>query len=388
MSETAAPLHSGPIPPLPRAAVPFVTFAALLRANGFSVAPEQTESFVTAVGLLGPRHMSDIHRAAVATLAPPVELKAEFDALFRAHFLGQTLSAPAMGDDKDERVYEPDEGEAEIFEPEEANRSGTDATGTEVLTARSFAPVADAEALRRFRRTAPEHLPRRRSRRFAAKSGGTRPDLRRALREAVKRDGEVVRLPQLTRRTRQRRILLLIDVSGSMKGETDASLRIAHTLYQVAERAEVFTIGTRLTRITRALRHRNRDLALTAASQSVADWDGGTRLGDALAAFLSVPRYAGFARSAYVVVLSDGLERGDPSRLVAATERLSRLAHRVLWLSPLAGSDGFVPQTEALQAIAPFISRFGSAASIHAITEEILDRADTAPGRHFREHRP
>ncbi|MEM8855892.1 MAG: hypothetical protein AAGD34_19475, partial [Pseudomonadota bacterium] len=150
MSEDAAAQDTGAIPSLPRAAVPFVTFAALLRANGFSVAPEQTESFVTAVGLLGPREMSDIHRAAIATLAPSVEARDAFDALFRAHFLGQTLSAPAMGDDEDERVYEPEKGEAEIFEPEEANRSGTDATGAEVLTARSFAPLADAEALRRF----------------------------------------------------------------------------------------------------------------------------------------------------------------------------------------------------------------------------------------------
>jgi hypothetical protein len=194
----------------------------------------------------------------------------------------------------------------------------------------------------------------------------------------VKRDGEVLRLPELARRTRQRRILLLIDVSGSMKGQTEASLRLAHTLAQAAERAEVFTVGTRLTRITRALRHRQQATALAAASAAVADWDGGTRLGDALQAFLAVPRFAGFARSAFVVILSDGLERGDPRALVDAVARLSRLAWRVLWLSPLAAEADFTPQTEALSAIAPFLARIGDASSPERITRELLTFARAA----------
>ena len=150
--------------------------------------------------------------------------------------------------------------------------------------------------------------------------------MRRALREAVRRDGEVVRLPVLQRRLAQRRVLLLIDVSGSMKDRTDTQLRFAHTLARATNRLEVFTLGTRLTRITRAMRRSSRDQALAMASTLVADWDGGTRLGDALQAFLAVPRFAGFARGAFCIVLSDGLERGDPSAMTDAVARMSRLA--------------------------------------------------------------
>jgi uncharacterized protein with von Willebrand factor type A (vWA) domain len=362
---------------LPRAARPFVTFASLLRANGFAVAPEQTESFVAAVGLLGPRSMADIYQAALATLAPDPDRRDVFDALYRAHFLGHSLAGEAPVSEE-EIVTEPEDGEDDVFEPDEASEAGAEATRAEVLTGRRFGTLADAEALRRFRRRAPEALPRRRSRRFAARRTGDRPDLRRALRDAVKRDGEVVRLPALARRTRQRRILLLVDVSGSMKGQTDGALRFAHALRHAADRVEVFTVGTRLTRITRPLRHRSAAVALDAAASAVADWDGGTRLGEALGAFLAVPRYAGFARSALVVIVSDGLERGDPAPLVAAVERLSRLAWALLWLTPLASGPAFRPETEALKAVAPFVTRFGAAGSPADLATEILSIARAA----------
>lgn len=362
---------------LPRAARPFVTFASVLRRHGFPVAPEQTASFIAAVGLLGPRGMSDVYHAALATLAPDPDRRDEFDALYRAHFLGHTLPAVAPISEE-EIVTEPEDGEDELFQPEEESEAGGEATRLEVLAGRRLDGLGEDEALRRFRRTAPTALPLRRSRRFGTRRSGERPDLRRALREAVKRDGEVVRLPRLARRNRQRRILLLVDVSGSMKGHTDGTLRFAHALRHAAERVEVFTVGTRLTRITRALRHRNPPIALDAASAAVADWDGGTRLGDALQAFLAVPRYAGFARSALVVIVSDGLERGDPAALVAAAERLSRLAWAILWLTPLASGASFRPETEALKAVAPFVTRFGAASSPAVLASEILTFARAA----------
>jgi uncharacterized protein with von Willebrand factor type A (vWA) domain len=166
-------------------------------------------------------------------------------------------------------------------------------------------------------------------------------------------------------------VLLLIDVSGSMKDQTDGYLRFAHALARATDRVEVFTLGTRLTRISRALRGRNRDQALALASTLVADWDGGTRLGDALQAFLAVPRFAGFARGALVVILSDGLERGDPEALTDAVERLSRLAWATLWLNPLASGDAR-PETEALTAILPFIDRMGDGSSPQRLCAEVL----------------
>lgn len=360
---------------LPRAAAPFVAFAPLLRANGFAVAPEQTLTFVEAVGLLGPGGMADIRRAALACLAPPPERRAEFDALFRAHFFGQTVAADAPGDGPDDEMWIGEEaaGTVEPPEPDEQNQAGEQATGSEVLSRRLFPPLGEAEALRRFRRAAPRRLPRRRSYRRTPAKAGDAWNMRRSLRHAVRTDGEVMSLPKMQRKWRQRRLLLLIDVSGSMKATSDAHLRFAHALAGAGERAEVFTIGTRLTRISRALRHRNRDQALARAAAVVADWDGGTRLGDALAAFLAVPRFATFARGAAVIVLSDGLERGDHGTMVDAVARLSRSAWRLVWLTPLAAGSGFEPQTEALAAVRPYLDTIGDAGSIERICTQVLE---------------
>jgi uncharacterized protein with von Willebrand factor type A (vWA) domain len=356
---------------LPRALTPFVAFPALLRANGFAVAPDQTTAFIAATGLLGPRGIEDLHRAARATLAPPPERFDEFDALFRLAFLGQSLATPGSAEaDETTRAFDDRDGGDTPPEAEE-EPSGTEPSGAERLFARRFAPLPEAEALRRFRRAAPDRLPRRRSRRLATAARGV-PDLRRALRDAVARDGELVELPRRARRARRRRVLLLIDVSGSMKDRTDSHLRLAHALAQAHDRAEVFTLGTRLTRVTRALRRREPTQALALAATLVADWDGGTRLGDALQAFLAVPRFAGFARGALVVLLSDGLERGDPAAMVDAVERLSRLAWGLLWLTPLARDRGYAVGTAALAAVLPFLDRLGDGSSADRLCSEIL----------------
>ncbi len=359
---------------LPRATRPFVEFPTLLRANGFAVAPEQTTSFLAAIGLLGPRSIEDIRQAAYATLAPQPERRADFDALFAFHFLGQHgVDVVAPSDEIEEvKVQEESrEGEEPLYS-DEINEAGEAPTGAEALSARRFGGMTDSEALRRFARAAPTHLPRRRGYRRMRARRGTSFDRRRSLREAARHDGEVMRLWRLRRRTRQRRILLLIDVSGSMKERTEAHLRLAHALAHAVERIEVFTFGTRLTRVTRAMKLKNRDQALAVASTLVSDWDGGTRIGDALQAFLAVPRFAGYARGAVTLILSDGLERGDPAAMREAVARLSRRAWRVSWLTPLAAAPGFRPETEALKAIAPFVDDIADGGSVEAICAHVL----------------
>ena len=175
-------------------------------------------------------------------------------------------------------------------------------------------------------------------------------------------------------------MLLLIDVSGSMKQRTDAHLRFAHALVGAVERAEVFTIGTRLTRVTPALRLKNREQALAAAASVVADWDGGTRIGDALQAYLAVPRFAGYARGALVLIVSDGLERGDHRAMTEAVARLSALAWRVSWLTPLAADPRYRPQTSALAAILPLIDDLADGSSTERLCAHVLalSKAGTA----------
>ena len=363
---------------VPTAAQPFLTFPTLLRANGFAVSPDQTMGFVEAVGLLGPGTIDDIRRAAVAMLAIPHDRQDAFNALFDAHFLGLSPPQAMPGDDEEVEAHEATGETADIPEEPSDDAPGDDATAAERLGHRALADRPE-QALADLRRHGPARLPRRRSRRFRKDTGGT-PDLRRALREAAKRDGEVLTLPMRRRQTRQRRIVLLIDVSGSMSERTESALRLAHTLMRVTVRLEVFTLGTRLTRVTPALRLVHPARALYRASALIADIDGGTRIGEALTAFLSVPRYAGFARGAAVIVLSDGLERGTPDTLITAIRRLQRLAWRLDWLSPLT-PDG-LPQTEALQAILPMLDHLGDGATTQAITRHILTMGSEL--RHLR----
>ena len=271
-------------------------------------------------------------------MAPPPERFAEFDALFDAHFLG-SIGPGLEGEPSDEEPIRAAEDFSVGPEPifgDETRESGAKATTAERLSARRFAPGDEGETLRRFARALPARVPRRRGYRWRSARGGPGTDARRMFRDAMRHAGEFVRLRQRRRRLRQRRIVVLIDVSGSMKERTQAHLALAHALVRAADSVEVFTIGTRLTRITRPLRLRNREQALGTASLLVADWDGGTRIGDALHAFLAVPRFAALARGAALVVLSDGLERGDPTAMGDAVARFARLCWRIIWLTPLA----------------------------------------------------
>ena len=358
----------------PDAIRPFLSFVTLLRANNFVVAPEQTTMFLEAVSLLGPRDPNDIRRAGHATLAPPPERRAAYELLFRIHFLGEDAPEMAEGDD-DEIVRVQEDRRGDDDEPpaaDEVNETGEAATGAEVLTQRRFGPEGENAALRRLMRQAQRRLPKRFSRRRMRGRRGPQVDLRRTLREAARNDGEVMKLLRLRKRLGVRRVLLLIDVSGSMKGRTEENLRLAHALAQATPRLEAFTFGTRLTRITRPMRLKRREQALAAASHIVADFDGGTRIGDALAAFLAVPRFAGYARGAVTLIISDGLERGDPAAMADSVAKLARRAWRLDWLTPLATTPGFRPQTEALRAVAPLIDAFAPGGSTSAIVDHIL----------------
>lgn len=358
---------------LPRALDPFIRFAQALRGAGFAVSPDQTTDFIAGVGLLGPGDMTDIYRAGRALFAIPPERMAEFDALFRVVFLDQVIQAPADGDEDDElEAFEPSAQSQQIEASDDLSEVGAEPTNAERLGQRA---LSEGDTLVRLMREAPGALPRRTSYRRRSVRKGDRIDMRRTLRDAAKRDGEVLRLFQTKRKTRQRRILLLIDVSGSMKDRSESLLRLAHTVVQAADHAEVFTLGTRLTRITQALRPADRRQALARAAQAIADFDGGTRIGDALAAYLSVPRYAGFARGASVLVLSDGLERGTPDIMIDAVRRLSRSAWRLDWLTPLAADPDYHPKTQGLMGVLPVLDHLGDGATTAAVTDHILNMA-------------
>jgi uncharacterized protein len=359
--------------PVPLAVRPLIEFPRFLRPFGFALVPEQTIAFLAAVTLLGPKAFADVRRAAHATLAPPPERRVEFDALFTAFFAGGVEVSRVAGASEGQTVVKDDRGHS--LEPEPAIRTGDGgrtATRVEQLAGRVFSPSGPDAQLKLMVRRAPNLLPRRHAFRRAVAKSGDAIDLRRTMRRVVTSDGEVARLIMARRRTRQRRILLLIDISGSMKDYTQNYLRFAHALSAAADQVETFTFGTRLTRISRAMALRDRARALAAAQQSVDDWDGGTRIGEALGAFMAVPRFAAYARGALCLVLSDGLERGDPTAMVNAVRHLARRVWRLTWLTPLAADDRFRPQTAALQAILPFLDSFGEGGSIASLCAYVL----------------
>ncbi len=366
------------LPELPRAARPFQEFARHIRYFGFPVAAEQTVAFMQGVALLGPRSMEDIRQAALATLSPPHDRFQEFDALFRGFFYGEaTVTVDAQADEdtevKDDAGVEREGEQPEIRQEE----SGEAASALDRAGSRAFA--ADRTTLAAFRKALPSALPQRRSFRPVRTRSRGSLDLRRALRAIVRADGDVPAPPFRRRPDISRKLLILIDISGSMKLHTDDYLRLAHSAVQAAGRVEVFTLGTRLTRITRALRVRDCDAALGRVSALVEDWDGGTRIGPTLLAFLSVPRFAAFARGAAVVLLSDGLERGDHADMETAMRRLGARAFRLSLATPLAGDPRFSPRTAALRAILPVLDDLVDGSSLPALAGFMLTLARPAP---------
>ena len=361
---------------LPRAARPLAAFPAFLRGFGFALASDQTVAFMAAVALLGPRHMADIHRAAHATLAPAPERQGEFDALFKAFFWHQDEVLPGLGREEGDPVVKDARGGATTApEARRFGESGKAASAQEILAGRRFRALSDDERWRRLRRRAPGELPRRRAFRRAPASSGDAIDMRRTLRTALRNEGDLPILVRSRRRTRQRNILLLIDVSGSMKAHSEDYLCFAHAVTQAADRVESFTFGTRLTRISRAMRLRDRGRALERAGGIVDDWDGGTRIGEALGAFLAVPRFAGYARGALTVVLSDGLERGKHALMLDAVRCLARRSWRLAWLTPLAADNRFRPETAALKAVLPWLDDLGDGGSVESLCDYVLSRS-------------
>ncbi|GLS40972.1 VWA containing CoxE family protein [Mesorhizobium tianshanense] len=362
---------------LPQAAAPLLGFGRLLRHFGFPVAPEQVSGFMQAVTLLGPRSMNDIHEAALATLAPPPDRRDEFEAHFQSHFYGSTAAVVEGDSDEETRIKDDGGASDEASEVVRQEEGGELASSAERLSARDF--QRDGDGLTAFRRKLSAALPARRSFRTVRTHARGKLDLRRSLREIVSADGDI---PSPLLRRRQivpRKLLMLIDVSGSMKLHTSGYLKLAHAAVQGADRAEIFTFGTRLTRITSALRIRDRDQALARVAALVDDWDGGTRMGPTLLAFLSVPRFSAFARGAMVVILSDALERGDHAELEMAMRRLSARAFRLTLATPLAGDPRFQPATSALRAILPVLDDLVDGSSIAGLTEFILSLARPAP---------
>lgn len=360
-----------------------LAFGHALRAAGVAVSPDRAQTFLSAAALVGLDDARGIYLTGRATLCAGPDDLARYDLVFPAFF--STVGGPTTPHlDRSRPVTRaplPDRDDGAVQEGEQDVVRAL-ASGADVLRHRDIAELSESER-RRLGALFTTLRPRPPLRRTARQQRWHRgePDVARTLRDTLRRGGEPADLAWRRRRRRPRRVVLLIDVSGSMKAYADALLRFAHRYTVTARRqggtVETFTIGTRLTHVTRALRTEDPERALAAAGATVPDWSGGTRLGESLRVFLDRWGRPGMARGAVVVVFSDGWERGEPDLLADQAARLRRVAHRVVWATPHRGRSDYEPVQRGVVAVLPHCDHFVAGHSLAAFSEvaELIARA-------------
>jgi uncharacterized protein with von Willebrand factor type A (vWA) domain len=361
-----------------------VGFAHELRAAGLTVGTGDVLTYFAAMTPLDPTDLVDLYWAGKATLLTRREDAPPYDRVFRRYFLGAggpgrsglLISAEAAAEAEAALVMPGSEPGPE--EERERPALGWMASGVDALKHRSFTACTPDElaALRRIMSRMRLTPPRRRTRRTRPAAGGAEPDMRAMARATMRTQGEPpARLYFRERKAKPRPLILILDVSGSMADYSRHLLQFAHAARRVAGRGaggrvEVFCFGTRLTRITRELAHQRVDRAIDEAARAVVDWDGGTRIGQSLDAFVRKWGRGGLARGGVVVICSDGLDRGDPEVLAKAMERLDRLCHRIVWLNPHKGDDrDFRPSTLGMMVAAPHVDLLLSGHDLASLEE-------------------
>lgn len=344
-------------------------FARALRSAGLPVTTDRSRTFLEAVARVGLGDRRATYWAGRATLCSGPEDFAAYDRAFREWF---DEEHPAGVSAHDEGV--PEEG------PVGGEAGGDDeaaASDLEVLRHRDIATLdADDRALLQELFAALRPVPPRRTSRRRGPARRGEVDAPRTLRRTLRRMGEPAAVAHRRRGRRPRRVVLLVDVSGSMTAYADAVLRLAHRISRAGP-TEVFSIGTRLTRLTPAMQARDTGHALAAVGDLVPDWSGGTRLGEGLRFFLDRWGQRGLAHGAVVVVFSDGWERGDARLLGQQMERLHLLAHRVVWVNPHKGVPGFQPIQLGMVTALPHVDDFVAGHSLATFAEvlEVVARA-------------
>ncbi len=362
-----------------------VGFARALAASGVPVTLDRTQGYLEAASIVGVDDRRATYWAGRATLCAGPDDLARYDQVFDAYFNardGLPRSRPASEPPPVSSMSLEDDDAAEgDADPDDQDHVRALASETEVLRHRDVAAMTPAEKQRLAALFASLSLrpPTRRTARHQRWHRGE-IDATRTLRASLRRLGEPAEIARRRRGRRPRRVVLLVDVSGSMTAYADALLRLAHR-FTVSTgstsgraRVETFTVGTRLTHLTRALRLRDADRAIVAAGETVPDWSGGTRLGETLRVFLDRWGQRGMARGAVVVIFSDGWERGDPTLLAEQMQRLHRIAHRVVWVNPHRGKVGYEPVQQGVVAALPWCQDFvagHSLATFHEVAEVI-----------------
>jgi hypothetical protein len=385
-------------------------FARALRAAGLPVGPGRVVDAIRAVEAAGFTSKEDFFFTLRACFVNRPEHRAVFAQIFRLYWRDprymehmMSLMLPAIRgvqEDRSAKAAEKRAAEAlldgvdrdlpdkEDTEREEETTIEIDATLTmsreERLKTLDFEQMSTAEVAEAKRMLARLQLPVKpfASRRGQASHTGHRIDARKTLRAAMRRGGELRRIHLQKPRPRWPNLVVLCDISGSM---SQYSRMVLHFLHAVSNekgagwaKVHAFTFGTRLTNITRHLNQRDVDAALAAAGQEAQDWEGGTRIGDCLHAFNRDWSRRVMGQGAVILLITDGLDRGEPEALALEMERLHLSARRLIWLNPLLRWDGFAPRAAGIRAMLPHVDAFRAGHSIATLEE--LAQAISRPG--------
>lgn len=368
---------------------------ASLRAGGVRAGVGELLAAHRALAIVDSSSRRDAYYALRAVLCSRREDIEAFDAAFADWFAGSAPSPEppvALGDAG--RLVLPRSavpGPGDVPAPGELAEQPVPASYSEVelLRDKDFGSYTDRERLvaRRVMARLAFRGPRRVSRRLrASRRRGTRPsggrhDLRATLRASLRYRGEPFERRWREPTVRQRPVVLVCDVSGSMEAYARMLLQYMHACVAARRRVEAFVFGTRLTRLTRELAGRDHDRALERAQRAVVDWSGGTRIGQCLSQ-LNTEHGRRIGRGATIVILSDGWDRGDPGLLAREMARLARCSHRLVWLNPLKAQSSYEPLTRGMVAALPHVDDFlagNSLASIEELTR-LLEEEPAARG--------
>jgi uncharacterized protein with von Willebrand factor type A (vWA) domain len=349
-------------------------FAQELRSAGLGVPIGSSVAFTEALGCVGTETRSGVYWAGRATLVVRPESTPTYDAVFEHFWMRrEALDFEAAVDEEVITLATDDSDESNDGDGEELSDDTilVRYSAAETLRTKDFAQCDDAELAEAYRLMEQLRLSGalRKSLRLKKSKRSGRTDLRRTVQAALRNEGEPLRLYQRNRGTRKRRLVLLLDISGSMESYARALLRFSHIAVAGRTRVEVFALGTRLTRLTRELSTRDPDVALRAATGSVEDWSGGTRLGESLGVFNQLWGVRGMARGATVVILSDGWDRGAPETMSENMERLARVAHRIVWVNPLKATPDYAPLAQGMAAALPYVDDFVEGHSLQSLEE-------------------
>jgi len=349
-----------------------VVFGRVLREGGLEVGPRRIADALRGLDAVDLARQEDVYWALRQTLVARREDLETFDRAFRAWFLrapGELAAAPAapapMRDGERRKGGVPGPGpEIDGGEIEVGAWSGD-----ELLRTRDFAAMSPEEFARARRLIARIGIdrPRRRTHRLRADRRGTSLDVRTLVRRSLATGGDPVARAYRSRAQAPRKLVLVLDISGSMEAYARALLLYLHAARGSGRGVETFAFGTRLTRLTVELGTRDPDAALAAAAKRVVDWSGGTRIGESLKAYNDEWGRRALTRGAVVVILSDGCERGDPALVAEEMARLARQAFAVVWVNPLKGHPEYLPLAGGMRAAFAYVDRLVSGHDIASL---------------------